>query len=82
MKTHIRLLFMGILFTLLSLVSYSSFADEPNPPIVPGQHGQGGDVPVGAPVDNGIIMLLAMGAGYGAYKLYMTRKEKTEEAVN
>ena len=82
MKTHVKLLFLGVLFALFCCISLSSYADGPPPPIVPEGHGLGGNVPVGAPIDNGVIILLALGVGYAAFKLYSARKAKADEILN
>ena len=34
-----------------------------------------GDPPVGAPIEGGIIILIALAAGYGSKKTYNARKE-------
>jgi hypothetical protein len=82
MKTFIKSLLSGVLFTLFCSISFSALADDPNPPVVPGEHGAAGDVPVGAPIDNGVIILLAMGVGYATFKLFSSRKIKAEKLEN
>jgi hypothetical protein len=82
MKTFIKSFLSGVLLTLFSLFSFSALADGPNPPIVPGEHGTAGDVPVGAPIDNGVMILLAMGVGYATFKLFSSRKIKAEKLEN
>ena len=69
-----------LLFTLclLSLSFSSVSADPTDPPPVP-DHRQNGSGPVGAPIDGGIGILLLMGAGYAARKLYSVRKEKIKD---
>lgn len=52
-----------------------SLADPPEPP-APGGGGTPTGPPVGAPIDGGLSILLALGAGYGARKLYSARKTK------
>ncbi len=68
-----------LLFTVcLLFFSFSSVnADPPDPPSVP-DHGQNGSDPVGAPIDGGVAILLLLGAGYAAWKLYSVKKEKAE----
>lgn len=64
---------------LLALPFFSG-ADNPQPPPPPGGGGPGGGgTPVGAPIDGGLGILLALGLGYGGMKLYQTKKEKAEE---
>jgi hypothetical protein len=77
-KVNIFIILAAVLFILCS-VSISAYADDPNPPVVPGEHGAAGDVPVGAPIDEGIGFLLILGAGYGIKKLYSLNGVKTEE---
>ena len=74
-------IFLVTVIVFLCIASVSAFADDPNPPIVPGDHGHAGDVPVGAPIDGGVCVLLILGAGYGAKKLYTLRNVKTEKTV-
>jgi hypothetical protein len=50
------------------------FADPPSPPSLPGGHGYGNNVPAGAPIDGGTIVLLGLGAGYGVRVLLKKRK--------
>lgn len=66
MKKYYRLLYLMIpLFILFNLLSY---ADPPDPPPPPGNHGLGGNS--SAPVDGGSGILLLMGIGYAAKKIY------------
>jgi len=49
---------------------------------LPSQNGNGsgvGQVPVGAPIDGGLSILLVLGAGYGATKLFELRKKVKED---
>ena len=78
---------MKFILTVFGILSFSimSLADPPLPPGNPGTGGGGGG-PVGAPIDGGLGILLAMGAIYGGRKLYKARKDKkekesTEEAI-
>ncbi len=66
-----------LLFTLIPTLL--TFADPPGPP-GPGGPGTAGGTPVGAPIDDGITILLALGIGYAVYKLYETRKKAHAEA--
>ena len=70
-KTYIAI------FGLLTL-PFLNFADPPLPPIPPPPGGGGpggGGTPVGAPIDGGLGILIALGLGYGGMKLYQVRKE-------
>ena len=74
---------------ILAILTISLFAgistvnadnNPPNPPQAP----QPGDHPIGgsAPVGSGLVILLGLGAGYGAkkvYNYYKTGKEELEE---
>ena len=59
-------------FTLITL------ADPPGPPDPGGTPIGNGGVPVGAPIDNGIYILLLLAVGYAAWKLYSAKKIKIE----
>jgi len=65
-------------FFIISFLSFGVlvFADPPAPP---GNPSDAGGVPVGAPIDGGLGILLAMGAAYGGKKLYKARKDKKEK---
>ena len=65
-----------VLSFLLSL-GLTLLADPPLPPADPSSGGGGG--PVGAPIDGGLGILLAMGAAYAGKKYYSYRKEKKAE---
>jgi hypothetical protein len=55
-------------------------ADPPGPPDPGGNPVGNGGVPVGAPIDSGIGILVILGLAYGAYKLYeMNKKHRQEE---
>jgi len=81
MKNIIKSLAVLSLLTFGILITNSVFADPPAPP-PPGGHGSGENQdPAGAPIDGGLGILLALGAGYGGYKLYQSRKEESEEVT-
>jgi hypothetical protein len=74
---NIRALISVMMFVLLPLLS---LADGPPPP--PGQTGGGpggGATPVGAPIDGGLGILIALGAAYGAVKIYQMKKVQATE---
>jgi len=71
-------LFSILLVALFVSLSIVASADPPTPPPNPSSGGGGGG-PVGAPIDGGLSILLAMGAAYGGKKLYQARKEKHED---
>ena len=71
----IKLVLILIAIFALPLISL------PDPPGPPGSGGTnpgngGGSAPVGAPIDGGLGILLALGLGYGSKKLYDSRKTK------
>jgi hypothetical protein len=65
-----------ILTILLFGSCFITFADPPGPPGPGGDPGTGGGIPVGAPIDTGVIVLLILGVFYAAWKFYSARKEK------
>jgi len=73
--THLIVFFFVIGFMA---IAQNTQGDAPSPPS--GGHGQGGNQgPAGAPIDGGLSILMALGAGYGGLKLYKSRKTvKTE----
>ena len=76
MKNIIKILFVAVLVS----IGVSVWAQAPPaPPGNPSTGGGGGGGPVGAPIDGGLGILLAMGAAYGGKKLYKARKAKREE---
>jgi hypothetical protein len=78
--SSLRKLLLTLVFLFSGMFMFNAVADEPldNPPPPPGGHGGGGNTQ-GAPIDGGLSILLALGAGYGAKKLYKARQEKKEE---
>ena len=57
------------IFALMALLTFSASADVPPPPGGSGGGGpSGSDLPVGAPIDGGLSLLLILGAAYGAKK--------------
>ena len=70
----IKLVFILLAIFALPLIS---LPDPPGPPgSGAGQGSGGGQTPVGAPIDGGLGILLALGLGYGGKKLYEVRKTK------
>ena len=65
-----------VLFSIMAL-PLLSLSDVPPPPNGTGGGGPGGGgTPVGAPIDGGMGILLALGLAYGGKKLYDMRKDK------
>jgi len=75
MKNTLKILFI----TVVVFFSISVLAQAPPPPPGNPSGGGGGGGPVGAPIDGGLGILLALGAGYGGLKLYRARKKANEE---
>ncbi len=69
MKNIVKI-FVLTLFVLVSTTSV--FAQDPPPPPPGSGHGAGGSqVPGGgAPIGSGVVLLIAMAAGYGGKKVY------------
>ena len=61
--------------SLLLVLTFTASADVPPPPGGSGGTGPGGsDLPVGAPIDGGLSLLLILGAAYGSKKAMNFRK--------
>jgi hypothetical protein len=78
MKNKFRIIAISLTFGLIIGFSALSIAQPPDPP---GGHGaDGNQLPGGgmAPVGSGIVMLISMGAAYGARKVYNARKRLEE----
>jgi len=76
-KVFINLIITG-LFLVVPVIIASASAPPP-PPDPPG--GSGGSTPIGggaAPIGSGIVLLISMGAAYGAKKIYDARKRLVE----
>ena len=73
------LLTLAFLFT--SMFMFNAIADQPldNPPPPPGGGHGGGGNSQGAPIDGGLGILMALGAGYGAFKLKRKQKNDHED---
>jgi hypothetical protein len=69
-----------LLSVLLMLGGLNGFSQDP-PPLPPASHGETANQPRGgsAPLGSGIALLLAMGAAYGARKVYTFSKNKREK---
>jgi hypothetical protein len=80
MKNKFRILAISLTFGLIIGISAISLA-QPGPPPPPEGHGSDGNqAPSGgtAPIGSGLLMLLGMGAAYGAKKVYNSRKKLEE----
>lgn len=70
-----KILILTVVFFGYSLII---LADPPGPPNPEGPPTSSGGVPVGAPINSGAGVLLILGIGYAASKLYSARKEKAD----
>lgn len=72
-KAIFAIVIVSLFFSVQGLMADTN---PPNPPGAP----EAGDQPIGggAPIGSGIAILLSLGAGYGAKKLYHFNKEKEE----
>lgn len=77
MKKAIKIVLLTVFFITFTVALNSLFA-QPMPGGDPS--GGGTNPPVGgyAPIGSGLIILLAMGAGYGTKKVYDARKKLLE----
>jgi len=73
-KAIINLIITGLLIVVPVIITCASA--PPPPPPGPG----GSDLPIGgaAPIGSGLIMLISMGAAYGAKRVYNARKRLEE----
>jgi len=82
MKNIVRIFVLTLFVLVLIVPPTSVFAQDPPPPPPPGGgHGAGGSqIPGGgAPIGSGLVLLIAMAAGYGGKKVYNFRKRKLVE---
>jgi len=78
MKNKFRILAISLTLGLIIGISAISLAQPPNPP---GNHGSTGNQAPGggmAPIGSGLVILLSMGAAYGARKVFNARKRIEE----
>lgn len=74
MKRTIKTLVISALFFIAPVVLLAQTPPHPNGGSAPGS----GNTPVGggAPIGSGLVIMIAMGAAYGAQKVYHLRKEE------
>ena len=80
MKKKYKYLMFSLMTLCFMTFSGVSRAQDPPPPPPPGGHGgaanqEGG----GAPIGSGVVLLIALAAGYGGKKVYDARKSKLPE---
>jgi len=73
MKKIIKVLSIAVILTFSSMIA---IADGPPPPPPGGGNIDPVGPPVGAPIDGGLIILLALGASYGGLKVFNSRKKE------
>jgi hypothetical protein len=75
MKKSLKPLIVSLILFYFIAIGYAGLAQEPpHPPPPPSEKGTGTNHgPAGAPIESGVTVLLAMGAAYGAFKLYRMR---------
>ncbi len=74
-KAILNLILIGLLI-IVPVIIVSASSPPPPPPPDPG-----GGTPIGggpAPIGTGLVMLISMGAAYGAKKVYNARKKLEE----
>jgi hypothetical protein len=76
----LRSVFYLALTAFLLLIAPTVFAQNGEPPPPPGEHGQTGNQPAGggAAIDGGLLILAALGCGYGISKYIRNRRKIAE----
>ena len=69
---------MKKILTLTAILMISGFSLLAQAPPTPPENagGNGGPVGGGAPIGSGVVLLIAMAAGYGGKKVFALRKER------
>ena len=76
MKKNIKTFFLVLVF---SLFAATGFTQPPPPPTGAGHGASGNQTGGNAPIGGGLLILLGLGAAYGAKKLYSQSAEEIEE---
>lgn len=76
MKKAIKIVVLTVFFITFTVALNNLFSQ----PMPGGDPTQGDNAPVGgyAPIGSGLVILLALGAGYGSKKVYNARKKLEE----
>jgi len=77
--THMKKIKLVFILLAIFALPLISLPDPPGPPGSSSPGAGGGQTPVGAPIDGGFGILLALGLGYGGKMLYNARKAKHEQ---
>ena len=77
MKSTIKTLILAAFLT----ISSQALMGQPGPPPPPSSHGSSTNQPAGggAPIEGGVGILLALGAAYGARKVYQLKKANNSD---
>jgi len=76
MKKLLQRMFFVAQLILMPFFISGVFADPPGPPSPGGNPVSGGGTPVGAPIDDGMVILITLGIAYGGYKIYVIRRNR------
>jgi hypothetical protein len=76
MKKLLARLFLVAQLIILLFFNIAVFADPPGPPPPPNPVNGNPVVGQGAPIDDGVVILLFLGIAFGCFKLYEIRKKK------
>ncbi len=78
-NTGLKIILTAMLLAGTAVFSGINAQDPPPPPPPGGGHGSGSNQTGGsAPLGSGIALLLTLGAGYGAKKMYRMRSEQSK----
>jgi len=82
MKKSLKSLLLPLIILCFMALAQVGLGQAPTPPPPPSNHGQNGNQgPLGeAPIDGGVLVSLAMVAGYGAYKWLKVVQKKSQTA--
>ena len=78
MKKAILNLIITGLFIVVPVILATASAPPPPPPPPNGGAGDPNPIGGGAPIGSGLVMLISMGAAYGAKKVFDARKKLEE----
>ena len=80
MKRMVNKILLSLTLLTFLFIGLNVMADPPDPPPMPGQHGettdQGPGTPVGTPIDGGLTIFLVLGAVMGGKKVYSVLKNE------
>ncbi len=76
MKKLLQRIFLVAQLILVPFIISDVLADPPSPPSPGGNPVSGGGTPVGAPIGDGMVVLIALGIAYGTYKIYVIRRNE------